>query len=129
LISIAFLPGYFKLIGVIVPPLIHAILAFAVHHQHRIALYASFGLIVRFYKNVHFYSIFKATVYVMGLFSIIIFLMMEVVQSRRGSYKLYILHAASLSGIWSNVLLVLMYGLNKLIKVSQNNYSNFVNEA
>lgn len=65
----------------------------------------------------------------MGLFSIIIFLIMEVAESRRGSYKLYILHAASLSGLWTNALLVLMYGLNKLIKVSRNNYNTFVNEA
>ncbi|KAI6184965.1 hypothetical protein M3Y97_00653500 [Aphelenchoides bicaudatus] len=77
LISVAFLPGYFKAIGVIIPILLHGMLALAVHKRHLIGLYASFGLIV--------------TLYIMGLLSMLICIGIEVVQNP--PWQLQIVHS------------------------------------
>ncbi|KAI6196222.1 hypothetical protein M3Y94_01083000 [Aphelenchoides besseyi] len=113
-LSAVFLPGYFAVIGIIVPPLIHGVLIAAIWQRWIHMLQTGLALF--------------AITYICGLISVIVCLAIELGQSKRGSWKLDMLHASALFGLWNNILLFAMYGLHKVIKVYKQDYSVFQND-
>ncbi|KAI6221477.1 hypothetical protein M3Y99_01541800 [Aphelenchoides fujianensis] len=114
LLSPVFIPGYFMAIGIVFPPLFHGILIAGVMKRWLLVLQVGLVLMIIMWFT--------------GLLSIVAALSLELGQPHRGSWKLYILHAAALSGLETNVLLLAGYGLYRMIKLIKNDYSQFSND-
>ncbi|KAI6238553.1 hypothetical protein M3Y99_00679000 [Aphelenchoides fujianensis] len=114
LLSPVFIPGYFMAIGIIFPPLFHGILIAGVMKRWLLVLQVGLVLMIIMWFT--------------GLLSIVAALSLELGQPHRGSWKLYILHTAALSGLETNVLLLAGYGLYRMIKLIKNDYSQFSND-
>ncbi|CAD5215060.1 unnamed protein product [Bursaphelenchus okinawaensis] len=114
LFAVNFFPGWLKLAPALVILLIHALIAFGVQQRISAIILMAMGLF--------------GVLYVGGLITSIVFLIMEDLDPRRGSYKLYLLHVSSMSAVLTNTIIVMLYVFNKLHSFIQDSYSNLNTE-